>query len=140
MAKYANVEANSQNASDDKKSKNQQKDTTRQIGDKGEQAAADWLVADGHEIIERNWRTRYCEIDIVSKKDNVLYFTEVKYRKNDNFGDGLAAITNKKQQQMRFSAEMFIAKNAQYEGCDMQMMAISVDGNPPVVEECVALD
>jgi len=73
-------------------------------------------------------------------RDNILYFTEVKYRKNDNFGDGLAAITNKKQQQMRFSAEMFMVKNAQYEGCDMQMLAISVDGNPPVVEECVALD
>ena len=98
------------------------------------------MAADGHEIIERNWRTRYCEIDIVSKQDNVLYFTEVKYRKNDNFGDGLAAITTKKQQQMRFAAEIFIAKNAQYEGCDMQMLAISVDGNPPVVEECVMLD
>lgn len=114
--------------------------TTRQIGDRGEQAAADWLVADGHEIIARNWRTRYCEIDIVSKKDNVLYFTEVKYRKNDNFGDGLAAITNKKQQQMRFSAEIFIAKNAQYENCDMRLMAISVDGNPPIVKERVVLD
>ena len=140
LAKYANTGANSQNASDDRKSKNQQKDTTRQIGDKGEQAATDWLVADGHEIIERNWRTRYCEIDIVSKKDNVLYFTEVKYRKNDDFGDGLAAITNKKQQQMRFSAEMFTAKNTQYEGCDMQMLAISVDGNPPVAKECVVLE
>ena len=114
--------------------------TTRQIGDRGEQAVADWLTADGHEIIARNWRTRYCEIDIVSKKDNVLYFTEVKYRKNDNFGDGLAAITNKKQQQMRFSAEMFIAKNPQYESCDMQMLAISVDRIPPVVEECVMLE
>ena len=114
--------------------------TTRQIGDRGEQTAADWLVADGHEIIERNWRTQYCEIDIVSKKDNVLYFTEVKYRKNDNFGDGLAAITNKKQHQMRFAAEMFIAKNPQHESLDMQMLAISVDGNPPAVEECVALD
>ena len=114
--------------------------TTCQIGDRGEQAAADWLMADGHEIIARNWRTRYCEIDIVSKKDNVLYFTEVKYRKNDNFGDGLAAITNKKQQQMRFSAEMFIAKNAQYENYNMRLMAIPVDGNPPVVEECVMLE
>ena len=114
--------------------------TTRQIGDRGEQTAADWLVADGHEIIARNWRTRYCEIDIVSKKDNVLYFTEVKYRKNDNFGDGLAAITNKKQQQMRFAAGIFIAKNPQYESCDMQMLAISVDGNPPVVKDCVALE
>jgi len=101
--------------------------TTRQIGDKGEQAAADWLAADGHEIIVRNWRTRYCEIDIVSVKDGVLYFTEVKYRKNDNFGDGLAAITAKKQRQMRFAAELFIAKHPQYEGRDMRMLAVAVD-------------
>lgn len=54
-----------------------------QIGDKGEPVAADWLTPVGHEIIERNWRTRYCEVDIVSMKDDVLWFTEVKYRKND---------------------------------------------------------
>jgi len=89
--------------------------------------AADWLAADGHEIIARNWRTRYCEIDIVSVKDDVLYFTEVKYRKNDDFGGGLAAITAKKQRQMRFAAELFIAKNPQYEGRDMRMLAVAVD-------------
>ena len=101
--------------------------TTRDIGNAGEQAAADWLVADGHEIIARNWRTRYCEIDIVSSKDDTLHFTEVKYRKNDNFGGGLAAITAKKQRQMRFAAELFMAKHPQYEGCDMRMLAIAVD-------------
>ena len=102
--------------------------TTRDIGNAGEQAAADWLVADGHEIIARNWRTRYCEIDIVSSKDDTLHFTEVKYRKNDNFGGGLAAITSKKQRQMRFAAELFVAKHPQYEGRDMQILAIAVDG------------
>ena len=101
--------------------------TTRQIGDKGEQTAADWLMADGHEIIVRNWRTRYCEIDIISMKDDVLYFTEVKYRKNDDFGDGLAAITVKKQRQMHFAAELFIAKHPQHEGRDMRMLAVAVD-------------
>ena len=101
--------------------------TTRAIGDAGEQAAADWLAADGHEIIARNWRTRYCEIDIVSVKDDVLYFTEVKYRKNDDFGGGLAAITAKKQRQMRFAAELFIVKHPQYEGRDMRMLAVAVD-------------
>lgn len=111
--------------------------TTRQIGDRGEQAAADWLVADGHEIIARNWRTRYCEIDIVSVKDDVLYFTEVKYRKNDDFGGGLAAITNKKQRQMRFAAELFIAKHPQYEGRDMRMLAIAVDRDYNI--ECLAV-
>ena len=101
--------------------------TTRAIGDAGEQAAADWLTTDGHEIIARNWRTRYCEIDIVSMKEDVLYFTEVKYRKNDDFGGGLAAITAKKQRQMRFAAELFIAKHPQYEGRDMRMLAVAVD-------------
>ena len=101
--------------------------TTRAIGDAGEQTAADWLAADGHEIIVRNWRTRYCEIDIISMKDDVLYFTEVKYRKNDDFGDGLAAITAKKQRQMRFAAELFIAKHPQHEGRDMRMLAVAVD-------------
>ena len=101
--------------------------TTRQIGDRGEQAAADWLTTDGHEIIARNWRTRYCEIDIVSMKDDVLYFTEVKYRKNSRYGDGLAAITNKKQRQMRFAAELFMIKHPQHEGRDMRMLAIAVD-------------
>ena len=114
--------------------------TTRQIGDRGEQAAADWLTADGHEIIVRNWRTRYCEIDIVSVKDDVLWFTEVKYRKNDDFGGGLGAITAKKQRQMRFAAEVFIAKQPQYEGCDMRLVAVAVEGNPLTVRERVVLE
>lgn len=111
--------------------------TTRQIGDKGEQTAADWLAADGHEIIARNWRTRYCEIDIVSMKDGTLYFIEVKYRKNDDFGGGLAAITAKKQQQMRFAAELFIAKHPQYEGRDMRMLAVAVDESQGIKQSVV---
>ena len=114
--------------------------TTRQIGDRGEQATADWLVADGHEIIARNWRTRYCEIDIVSLKDGTLYFTEVKYRKNNNFGGGLAAITTKKQRQMRFAAELFMAKHPQYEGRGMRLLAAVVEGNPLTVREWVVLE
>ena len=114
--------------------------TTRDIGNVGEQAAADWLTADGHEIIARNWRTRYCEIDIVSVKDDVLWFTEVKYRKNDDFGGGLGAITAKKQRQMRFAAELFMAKHPQYEGCDMRLLAVAVEGNPPTVREQVVLE
>ena len=114
--------------------------TTRQIGDKGEQAAADWLTADGHEIVARNWRTRYCEIDIVSVKDEVLYFTEVKYRKNDDFGDGLAAITAKKQRQIRFAAELFLAGRPEYSGMAAKLLAASVSGDPPAVQAVVEVN
>lgn len=114
--------------------------TTRQIGDKGEQAAADWLTARGHEIVVRNWRTRYCEIDIVSVKGEVLYFTEVKYRKNDDFGDGLAAITAKKQRQIRFAAELFLAGKPEYSGMAAKLLAASVSGDPPAVQAVVEVN
>ena len=114
--------------------------TTRQIGDKGEQAAADWLTVRGHEIVARNWRTRYCEIDIVSVKGEVLYFTEVKYRKNDDFGDGLAAITAKKQRQMRFAAELFLAGKPEYSGMAAKLLAASVSGDPPAVQAVVEIN
>ena len=114
--------------------------TTRQIGDKGERAAADWLAANGHEIIAGNWRTRYCEIDIVSVKDEVLYFTEVKYRKNDDFGDGLAAITTKKQRQMRFAAELFLAGKPECSGMAAKLLAASVSGDPPAIQAVVEVN
>lgn len=114
--------------------------TTRQIGNKGEQAAADWLTARGHEIVARNWRMRYCEIDIVSVKGEVLYFTEVKYRKNDDFGDGLAAITAKKQRQMRFAAELFLAGKPECSGMAAKLLAASVSGDPPAVQAVVEVN
>ena len=91
-------------------------------------------------IIARNWRTKWCEIDIVSLKDETLYFTEVKYRKNAEFGDGLAAITTKKQQQMRFAAELFAAKFQMFAGRDMRLLAVSVSGEPPVVQDVVEVE
>lgn len=85
--------------------------TTKTIGDRAEDVVALYLQREGHEIIERNWRTKFCEIDIISKKNNTLYFTEVKYRKRSDQGGGLAAVTAKKVRQMKFAAELFVLKH-----------------------------
>ena len=140
LAKYADKGATPNNLKSTTTHSTDKPITTRQIGDMGEQAAADWLAADGHEIIARNWRTRYCEIDIVSMKDDVLWFTEVKYRKNDDFGGGMGAITAKKQRQMRFAAELFMTQSPQYEGCDMRLLAVAVEGDSSVVKEAMVLN
>ena len=114
--------------------------STRQIGDQGEQAVADWLALEGHEIITRNWRTKWCEIDIISSRENILFFTEVKYRKNAQFGDGLAAITAKKQQQIRFAAEVFLAKHPDYATYSVQLLAADVSGEPASVQQVVTIE
>jgi uncharacterized protein (TIGR00252 family) len=82
--------------------------STTDIGRKAENAVTEYLEQKGYEILERNWRTRWCEIDVVALKDMTVYFVEVKYRKNNYQGDGLEYITPKKLQQMHFAAELWV--------------------------------
>ena len=110
---------------------------TTAIGDAGETAAVEYLVRHGHEIIDRNWKTKYCEIDIVSHKDGTLYFTEVKYRRSALQGGGLAAITAQKQQQMAFAAKLYASAHKSRH--ELLLAAASVTGEPPVVEEFIEL-
>lgn len=113
--------------------------TTRAIGDVSETAAAEYLQADGYEILDRNWKTRICEIDIVARRDDVYYFVEVKHRKNDKSGDGLAAITPKKLNQMKKSAELYALMH-KLTDADLRLMAISTFGEPPEIGEIIKID
>lgn len=113
-------------------------ETTKKIGDRAEDEAANYLVRHGHEILERNWKTKYCEIDIVSLKLNTLYFTEVKYRKSAEQGGGIAAITKKKLDQMKFAANLFVQMQKITEP-DLLLAVISMTGNQPEVEEFIEL-
>ncbi len=107
--------------------------TSKSIGDKAETVAASYLVGLGHEILDRNWKTKYCEIDIVSKNDDIIYFTEVKYRRRVGQGGGLAAITTQKLRQMKFAAE-FYALTHHLSDTNMRLAAAAVTGEPPEVE------
>jgi len=113
--------------------------TTKQIGDAAEECAAGHLRGLGHDILARNWKTKFCEIDIVSLCGQTLYFTEVKYRKNAKRGDGLEAITARKQQQMRFAADYYAASH-KLKGVAMQLVAIAVSGQPPAVDTYLEIE
>ena len=82
--------------------------TTKMLGDKAEDLVANYLRAKGHRIIARNHKTKFYEIDIVSTKDDKIYFTEVKYRKDQYRGTSLNMVTKKKLQQMTFAADSFL--------------------------------
>jgi ribonuclease HII len=97
--------------------------TTRSIGNISEDTAASYLAKQGYRILERNWKTRLCEIDIVAEMNGTLYFVEVKHRKTDNQGGGLAAITAKKLQQMKFAAKMY-AHYVKNDSADMRLCAL----------------
>lgn len=118
--------------------KNKSVETSKQRGDKAEMIVADYLRSLGHHIIDRNWKTRYCEIDIISQLESTLYFTEVKYRNTNSRGSGLDAITAKKLRQMTFAARFYLThKKIQLSA---RLAAASVSGDEYTVDEWYPID
>jgi Holliday junction resolvase-like predicted endonuclease len=111
--------------------------TTFDAGREAEAAAAEYLKKQGYAIVERNWRTKFCEIDIIAQRDKAVYFCEVKYRQSDRQGSGLDYITPKKLVQMRFAAEAWVHLTG-WKG-EYQLAAVEVSG-PDFRVTCVAND
>ena len=112
----------------------ERKNTTR-IGERGETVVCEYLTKNGHRIVARNFKTKICEIDIVSTYEKKIYFTEVKYRKSDAWGGGLAAITVAKQKQMRLAAEMYMKMNKGCVDYDPVLAVADVCGEEFLVRE-----
>ena len=108
---------------------NKQKTTTKQLGDRGEQVVVDYLVESGHEIVARNYKTKLFEVDIISRKNEMFYFTEVKYRKNARYGEPLDFIDKKKRKQMEFAAKAFLHTHAEFSCLVPYLAAASVSGD-----------
>ncbi len=95
-------------------------------GNQAETVAAEYLVQYGYKIVQRNWRTRYCEVDIVAAHLGKIWFVEVKYRKSTAQGMGLDYITPKKLKQMHFAANIWVQH---YHWCgDYDLAALEVSG------------
>lgn len=85
-----------------------------ELGQKGEDLATNHLISKNYEIVDRNYRFRNAEIDIICKKNRELIFVEVKTRHSAVIGEPYKAVTRKKQQQIIKVANHYIKqKNSQ---------------------------
>lgn len=100
--------------------------SNHQAGHDAEARVAEWLIRRKFKIVELNWKTRQCEIDIVAQAKQVTYFIEVKSRTSAAWGKGLDYVTPKKITQMRFAADMWLAQH-DWSG-DVRLAVVSVDG------------
>ena len=82
----------------------------KNVGDSGEDFAARMLEDSGYEIIERNYATRFGEIDIIASRDGVLHFIEVKTRTGIEYGYPADAVTDVKRLRIRRSAECYLSR------------------------------
>ncbi|HEY5549922.1 MAG TPA: YraN family protein [Candidatus Saccharimonadales bacterium] len=100
---------------------------TTTTGRQAEAAVAEYLVANGYKILAKNWRTRWCEIDLIVQKAKTIHFIEVKYRFSESHGSGFEYITPKKLRQLQFAAHFWAAQN-DWEG-DYRLVVAEVTGS-----------
>jgi putative endonuclease len=80
----------------------------RALGASGEAAVAAWYLEHGYEILDRNWRCRAGELDLVVRRGRTFVFCEVKTRSSDAFGAPVEAVTRDKQVRLRHLAARWL--------------------------------
>lgn len=86
----------------------------RSVGDAGEGAVAGWYEKHGYAIVDRNWRIRTGEIDVIAQRGTTLVFCEVKTRRGTRFGSPAEAVTYAKQQRIRKLAIEWLRAHAHH--------------------------
>jgi len=111
-------------------------DARRALGDDGEDLAAAWYEARGYRVLDRNWRCREGELDLVVGGAKVVIFCEVKTRRGSAFGAPFEAVTFAKQRRLRGLALRWLHEHPQ-RGADLRFDVASVyarRGYAPAIE------
>ncbi len=80
------------------------------LGRWGESEVAKWLTHRRYRLIDRNWRCRFGEIDLISETGKYICFTEVKLRKSKDFAEAREFVDLRKQERLRTAASLYLAQ------------------------------
>jgi putative endonuclease len=96
-------------------------------GEDVEAAALEFLLTRNFQLVEKNYHSRYGEIDLIMMDRQNLVFVEVRYRSNNIFGGAAQSIDQRKQQRLRRTAEKFLQQNHSmaFDGCRFDVIAVS---------------
>ena len=106
-----------------------EKDRYRQIiGAWGEDLAAAYLIKNGLTILQRNYRTRQGEVDLIATDKSTLVFVEVKTRTNEDYGFPEESVTDEKLDHLQNAAEEYLAEHLEVK--DWRVDVIAIQGKP----------
>lgn len=103
----------------------------KNIGDKGEGIAAEWLTEQGFQILERNWRCGRYETDIIATRDGRLHFIEVKTKRSGRYGLPEMQVDRRKLNRMIASGTEFIRLHPGWKWIRFDIIAIQLFTNAP---------
>lgn len=108
--------------------------THNEFGRKGEELAAEHLLHNGYDILERNYTFDKAEIDIIAKKDDTLAVVEVKARSSIDFGNPQDAVNSKKIQRLVKVIDHYIVTNNLDTEVRFDIIAITKNGKNHTLE------
>jgi putative endonuclease len=107
----------------------------QKFGEKGEAIAAQHLKKQGYRIIEKNYRTKLGEIDIIAKDKDTLVFVEVKSRRSWQFGNPKAAVTPQKQRKISMVALQYLkSTHRSNASARFDVAAVTITRDKPQIE------
>lgn len=110
-------------------------DSKQLLGKEGERLAEQYLKKKGYKIVERNYRCRGAELDLIVLDRRVIVFVEVKTRTGHGFGSPFEAVEFRKQQKMIRAAQYFLnEKKLHQRDARFDVVGISWPGGEPLVE------
>jgi putative endonuclease len=102
------------------------------LGRGGEERAARYLESHGYDVLDRNWRIRDGELDLVVARPGELVVVEVKTRRGEGFGHPFEAVDRRKQARLwRLAVAWIAAHPNQAQGRQLRIDAIAITGNDP---------
>jgi putative endonuclease len=106
--------------------------STTDLGNHGERIAAAFLTDAGLQVLDRNWRCRDGELDIVARDGDALVFCEVKTRRATGYGHPAEAVTPVKQRRLRTLAQRWLAAHDEHAPeLRFDVVAVLVPGRGP---------
>lgn len=110
----------------------QRKQSSKAVGDNAENQACNYLQQQGLKLIERNYRSRRGEIDLVMQQDKTLVFVEVRLRTNERFGSAAESVTSRKQGRIIAAAQHYLQQQPSSLACRFDVVAISGKEAPSI--------
>ncbi|HMM46855.1 MAG TPA: YraN family protein [Thiobacillaceae bacterium] len=104
------------------------------LGQTAESRAAAFLRSRGLELVTRNWRCRFGEIDLVMRHDQVLVFVEVRMRTRGDFGGAAASVTPAKQKRLLAAARQYLGRLQSVPPCRFDVVALDGDRAPEWIQ------
>lgn len=103
--------------------------TTKEIGDKGEKYAEKYLKSHKYKILNKNYNTRFGEIDIIAENKDRIAFVEVKTRHQNSLAMPYEAVDFRKQKRIINAAKIYLSKNETEKFCSFDVCEVIINSS-----------